>query len=670
MRSLAKPAGAGPLRRGRIPLRTRALAVAAVYAAFATGWIYFSDHALSLFIADPNELVRWSVYKGLVFVGITSGVLLLVLRRAYGAMEEGYGLLKARQVEIERINRLNVALGQINQASMRLAVRDELCAQVCRVLVDQGGFRLAWVGWENLAPRRLEIVATAGDDGDPLDRVAAWVEVAPAMRALREGRPCACNRLSDEPAGRAWRKEARRRGSRAALALPVRTGGRVAGVLCVHAAEENYFREKEVALLAEAAADVGFALDYHAQEAERRSAETRAQSERRFSDTMIESMPGILYFYDRTGRFLRWNRNFERVSGYTGEEIARMHPLDFFAPEDREAVSAGIGQAFEGGEASVEAPFRAKDGGLTPYFFTGRRVDFEGRVCLVGVGIDVAERHRAEEALRSAKETLEQKVTERTGELQAALVRAEAADRIKSAFLATMSHELRTPLNSIIGFTGIVLQGLAGPLNDEQTRQLGMVRGSARHLLELINDVLDISKIEAGQLEVRAEPFDVAEAIARVTASVQPLAEKKGLQLVTQVDPALHGMKGDRRRVEQILLNLLNNAIKFTERGSVTLTAERLAAHRFAPDAAAVAAVRLRVKDTGIGIKAEDLATLFQPFRQVDTGLARLHEGTGLGLAICRRLAMLMGGDISAASEWSLGSEFAVVLPLHRSPSP
>ena len=122
--------------------------------------------------------------------------------------------------------------------------------------------------------------------------------------------------------------------------------------------------------------------------------------------------------------------------------------------------------------------------------------------------------------------------------------------------------------------------------------------------------------------------------------------------------------------MEQVLLNLLNNAIKFTDRGGVTLAAERIAGHRFAPDAAPVAAVRLRVTDTGIGIKPEDLATLFQPFRQVDTGLARLHEGTGLGLAICRRLAMLMGGDISATSEWSVGSEFAVVLPLHRSSSP
>jgi signal transduction histidine kinase len=150
---------------------------------------------------------------------------------------------------------------------------------------------------------------------------------------------------------------------------------------------------------------------------------------------------------------------------------------------------------------------------------------------------------------------------------------AEAADKVKSAFLATMSHELRTPLNSIIGFTGIVLQRMAGPLTAEQEKQLGMVRRSARHLLDLINDVLDLSKIEAGQLEVRLEPFDLPAVIERVVASVQPLADRKALTLSVHIAPEVGSMVSDRRRVEQILLNLLSNAIKFTNTGSVSVTA-------------------------------------------------------------------------------------------------
>jgi len=222
---------------------------------------------------------------------------------------------------------------------------------------------------------------------------------------------------------------------------------------------------------------------------------------------------------------------------------------------------------------------------------------------------------------------------------------------------------LRTPLNSIIGFTGILLQGLAGPLNPEQLKQMGMVRTSARHLLELINDVLDLSKIEAGQLELRLEVFDLRESIERVTNLVRPLADKKNLLLSQIIPDGLGEIFNDRRRFEQILINLLNNAIKFTDRGSVSLQVEINPATCF-PDASIAPALCIRIIDTGIGIKPDDIGVLFQAFQQLDTGLSRQHEGTGLGLTICRRLAESMGGTISVRSTWSKGSEFTVILPL------
>ena len=253
---------------------------------------------------------------------------------------------------------------------------------------------------------------------------------------------------------------------------------------------------------------------------------------------------------------------------------------------------------------------------------------------LMGLVRDISERKRAE----SEKEMRE---------------RAEAADHIKSAFLATMSHELRTPLNSIVGFTGILLQGLAGPLNPEQNKQLDMVRSSARHLLALVNDVLDISKIEAGQFEVELAPFDIRESIDKAVSLVGPQAAAKKLDLRIQIAPDLRLVAGDARRFGQILINLLSNAVKFTDRGGVTLSAD------------ASDAVRVRITDTGIGIRAGDIPLLFQPFRQIESGLARTHEGTGLGLAICRRLAELMGGGIAVESEWGKGSTFTVMLPLN-----
>jgi signal transduction histidine kinase len=244
---------------------------------------------------------------------------------------------------------------------------------------------------------------------------------------------------------------------------------------------------------------------------------------------------------------------------------------------------------------------------------------------------------------------------------------AQEADRLKSAFLAAMSHELRTPLNSIIGFTGIILQGLAGPLNAEQAKQLGMVQGSARHLLNLINDVLDISKIEAGQLEVACEPFDMRETIEEVVRTVTPLAEKKDLALVAEVSPEVGQIVSDRRRVEQILINLVNNAIKFAEAGQVTIKADlisQIANRKPVLSPVEVSQIRIHVVDTGIGIKPEDMGKLFVPFRQVETGLARRHEGTGLGLSICKRLVEMLGGEIWAESKWGVGSTFTFTLPV------
>ena len=215
-----------------------------------------------------------------------------------------------------------------------------------------------------------------------------------------------------------------------------------------------------------------------------------------------------------------------------------------------------------------------------------------------------------------------------------------------------MSHELRTPLNSIIGFSGILLQELAGPLNPEQKKQLSMVYDSSEHLLALINDVLDISKVEAGEFTLADEQVSIPAVITKAVATVRPLADKKGLAIEMVVDPGAGEVRGDRRRIEQVFLNLLSNAVKFTDQGSVRVECSRRGGQ-----------VVTSIRDTGIGISEKDLAGLFRPFSQVDTGLTRRYEGTGLGLSISRKIMEMMGGTIEVESEVGKGSTFSVHLP-------
>ena len=270
----------------------------------------------------------------------------------------------------------------------------------------------------------------------------------------------------------------------------------------------------------------------------------------------------------------------------------------------------------------------------------------------IGTITDVTAFKTAQLELQQAHDHLEQRVIERTQELEQAKNAAEHSDRVKSAFLSTMSHELRTPLNSILGFTDVLLQGLSGPLNDAQQKQLQIVRDSSNHLRSLIEDVLDISRIEAGQIGLEFTDVDVGDLVARRVEAFGPEAARKGIELRVDVQTALPTIRSDRKRVGQIVNNLLSNAVKFTDQGSVTVEM-RAASER----------IEVVVTDTGVGIPDAARPLLFNPFTQVIRPGGRLHEGTGLGLAISRNLAHALGGDITVTSEAGRGSCFTVWLP-------
>ena len=226
---------------------------------------------------------------------------------------------------------------------------------------------------------------------------------------------------------------------------------------------------------------------------------------------------------------------------------------------------------------------------------------------------------------------------------------------MKSAFLATMSHELRTPMNSIIGFTGILLKEFAGPLNDEQKKQLLMVKNSGQHLLGLINDILDISKIEAGKLNVSKAPFNYLSTLENTIEFLSPQANKKGLQIIAEFSETKITLNSDERRVEQVVLNLISNAIKFSNQGKIIVKVD-----------VNKNVLTTQIIDNGIGISKEDQNKLFMPFIQLESGLKRSHEGTGLGLAICKSLVEKLGGKIQVTSEIGKGSNFTFKVPLEH----
>ena len=272
---------------------------------------------------------------------------------------------------------------------------------------------------------------------------------------------------------------------------------------------------------------------------------------------------------------------------------------------------------------------------------------------------EIAEHVRAEEELKKYHEHLEELVKKRTlelegktGELEQVNIRLKELDRLKSMFIASMSHELRTPLNSIIGFTGIILQGMSGGITGDQRKELTMVKNSANHLLALINDVIDVSKIETDRVELFIEEFNLADLMQGAMESFKVAVDEKNIKLSLKMPERLI-IKGDERRTKQVIMNMVSNALKFTDRGEIEIKVEKKDAE-----------VVVSVTDTGIGIKKENMDKLFKQFSRIYTEGRPVTEGTGLGLYLSKKIVNLLGGQLKAESEFGKGSIFTFTFPL------
>ncbi|MGC4073280.1 MAG: PAS domain S-box protein [Nibricoccus sp.] len=394
---------------------------------------------------------------------------------------------------------------------------------------------------------------------------------------------------------------------------------------------------------------------------ERKQAEGALRESQRFLAALIGHLPGMVY---RCRNDKQWTMTFvsngaKELTGYSPADLEHNRVIDFASlvhPEDRDRLWRETQAAITNGRNtfSYEYRIRHRSGEVRWVWERGEaQAGADGSATtLVGFITDISERKNAEDEVLMLNLSLERRVEERTAELAAANEQLKELDRLKSEFLATMSHELRTPLNSIIGFSSILRQGLAGSLNPEQQKQIDLVRGSARHLLSLINDLLDLSRIESGRMELSTDEFDLAGVLSEVEAVLAPMVAQRGLAYASRCEKPPVRMRSDRQRVFQVILNLANDAVKFTEHGGVTVECDATASE-----------VSVRVRDTGIGIRSEHLPLLFEAFRQVDGSARRIYEGTGLGLHLCRKLLDLLGGRIEVESVYQKGTCFTVTLP-------
>src|SRR5216110_1366874 len=357
-----------------------------------------------------------------------------------------------------------------------------------------------------------------------------------------------------------------------------------------------------------------------------------------YLDALIASTPVAIAVLDDQRSVRSVNAAFESLFGYTAGEVVGAGIDGLIVPESLRSESTELETRVRRGETvRVEVERMRKDGRRIQVRLSAAAVRAAADGALVALYEDISDRKAAEAAMREARDL------------------AERVARARSAFLANMSHEIRTPMNAVLGFVELVLDTELGA---EQRRALELVRSSSEALLTILNDILDYSKIEAEHLELESIPFDLPKVVHATATLLAVRAREKHLELTVDVPPDVpHLVRGDRTRLRQVLMNLIGNAIKFTEEGEVDVSATVAGHHGDRTS------VRCRVRDTGIGISEQQRASIFDEFTQADASMTRRYGGTGLGLAIARRLVALMGGELTVTSEVGRGSEFSFTLP-------
>ncbi|MEK6697863.1 MAG: GAF domain-containing protein [Nitrospirota bacterium] len=638
------------------------------------------------------------------FADKTIGVIVLYLEEGHSrdAREEDFlhavagvlaGIVRRKQAEKElrRMNRALKMVSECNQALVRLTEEADLLKAMCRIIVDVGGYRLAMVGYaEHDEGKTVRVMAHEGYEHGFFDNARlTWADTpashGPIGEAIRDRAICVFKNIDSDQYPPAWRQAAHDRGYGAAVGLPLFAGGEVCGALAIYAAEPEAFDEKEMGLLTELATDLSYGVGAIRNRLMREEAEEAlCESEERYKK-LIESTTNYIYSVKmENGMPLSTMHSPGCVSttGYTAEDY-KADPYLWYRmihEEDRQLVMKRINELLDGREPrALEHRIVHKNGTirwvsdtLVPKYDGGKLVAYDGLV------VDITEGKRLQE-------------------VELARLTAEGANKAKSDFLANMSHELRTPLNSILGFSEILKDELFGKINEKQHEYVGNIYDSGKHLLSLINDILDLSKVESGKMELELSKVPIEKILYASLKMVKEKAMKHGVKLDCEIEQnADIEIEADDRKFKQIMYNLLSNAVKFTpDNGSVHVHARKVRSSESGVrseekpppqpplgkggiEGGVVSELRtmnseldrdfieISVADTGIGIAPEDIPKLFHEFTQLESTYTKQHEGTGLGLALTKRLVELHNGRIGVESEFGKGSRFTFVMPIRQ----
>jgi PAS domain S-box-containing protein len=557
---------------------------------------------------------------------------------------------KRTEEDLRRSSRAMRVLSASNQAVVRSGDETRLYQDICGAITETGGYALAWIGFaENDERKSVCTVAAFGSRTDYLDSHGiTWDDSptgqGPAGRCIRTGQAAVINDLRTDPGFEIWRDRASQYGYRSVVGLPLRCEGALIGALSIYATERDAFHPEELRLLEELAGDLSYGIEARRRRLQQALTEEAALHAANEFRTLFDSASDAIFITDFDGRFLEANQAACQRLGYRRDELLNMKVPDIDSTANEPWLAEQFAQLAAQGTVLLETVHVCRDGTEIPVEINSRVFQYRQEPANLCVVRDISDRKRAEDEARL-----------RSLEMERARTEAENANRAKSQFLANVSHEIRTPMNGIIGMTGLLLDESLTP---QQREFAETIRGSANALLGIVNDVLDLSKIEAGKMVIEPVAFDLIGCLEEVGGLMAPQACAKGLSYRFEPQTPSRYVWGDAGRIRQIVLNLVSNAIKFTDRGETVL---RIASSPSGPDKALFT---ISVTDTGMGIPADQLPLLFRKFAQVDSSPAKKHEGTGLGLAISRQLAELIGGTLTVTSEMGKGATFVLSLCL------